>query len=91
MKEVFIEKIISIDSEDELLNNESEQRPGRFTMRLYNDISPSITSVYLVVDTKPDLVSKAIQIPFKISKEAEDQGLSVTFIFPVNLLILLKF
>ena len=57
MKEVLIEKILGIDSEDELDHNESEQPPGRFTLRLYNEKQPTTSSVYLVIDSKPDFVS----------------------------------
>jgi hypothetical protein len=57
VKEVHIEKIIGVDSEDELDHHEGEQRTGRFTLRLYNGKQPSISSVYLVIDSKQDLVS----------------------------------
>jgi hypothetical protein len=57
VKEDFIEKIIGIDSEDELEHEDGEQRSGRFTLRLYNEKQPTTSSVYLVIDTKQDFVS----------------------------------
>ena len=56
-KDVHIEKIIGVDSEDELDNDDGQQRPGRFTLRLYNEKQPSTSSVYLVIDSKQDFVS----------------------------------
>jgi hypothetical protein len=60
VKEDFIEKIIGIDSEDELEHEDGEQRSGRFTLRLYNEKQPTTSSVYLVIDTKQDFVSSFI-------------------------------
>ena len=57
IKEVHIEKIIGVDSEDELDHDKDEQHTGRFTLRLYNEKQPSTSTVYLVIDNKQDLVS----------------------------------
>lgn len=57
MKEVHIEKISSVDSEDDLDTDEGDRRTGRFTLRLHNDKQPSTSSIYLLIDTKQDHVS----------------------------------
>lgn len=57
MKEFHIEKILGTDSEDDTEPAENEQRSGRFTLRLYKEKQPATSSVYLVIDTKQDLVS----------------------------------
>ena len=57
MKDFHIEKIIGVDSEDELDHDSSEQSAGRFTLRLYKEKQQSTSSVYLVIESKQDLVS----------------------------------
>lgn len=64
VKDVHIEKIIGVDSEDELDHDSSEQSAGRFTLRLYNERQQSTSSVYLVIDSKQDLVSILISKDF---------------------------
>ena len=54
MKEVHIEKIASADSEDELESNHNK----RYTLRLYNEKQPSSSSIYLLVESKQDLVRR---------------------------------
>lgn len=57
VKDFHIEKIIAVDSEDELDNDSGGQSAGRFTLRLYNEKQQTTSSVYLVIESKEDLVS----------------------------------